>query len=505
MKRLPSLAIFGIFLLLIVFLFVAADGIRIIQLPPRTTHLWRQSDCIAYTKTYYQRNSGFFEPSCYNLIGQGGRVVSEFPILYYLSAKLCRLFGYHYWIIRGVTSLVYLLGLFYVLLLSRQWIKNTILSFFPVVVLASTPVYFYYAINYLPNVPAISLSFAGLYHLLAWRRNGSWGQLVLSTLYFAVATLLKPTDGGLVWLAATATLLLERHDISLNNTWRKKLLLFCSAALIAAANIWWFMFVKEYDEYNHNGINLQGIYPIWELRQHSIIETFMSRIVESGRDVFQHYLLHLLMFFMIIVYFVKWKRLDRFLRVFTLWTIIGTWIYTPLWYAAFHIHDYYQLIYTVWITFLCITFLNYYTVHVLPKQKKVVVYITYLFWGALATVSIYHNQTIQLERYADKNMGVVNPAIYDIEPYLRKIGIKETDSVLSVPDNSPNITLAFYGNPGYTSDLFDVNKFGIGPAKAIGIHYMIILDDAHKHDPVYEPYTKKKLGEFGGIGVYDIR
>ena len=125
----------GILLLCIVaFAFVAGDGIRILQYPPRSFHTFRQSDCLAYTKTYYQHNTGFFSPACYNLLGKDGRVVSEFPVLYYLSAKLCQLFGFQYWIIRGLTVLCYLAGLYYLFLCVRMWIKRTIPSLFPVVI-----------------------------------------------------------------------------------------------------------------------------------------------------------------------------------------------------------------------------------------------------------------------------------------------------------------------------------------------------------------------------------
>jgi len=96
-------------------IFLVSDGLHVINYPPRSIHQWRQSDCAAYAKTYYQKNSGLFSPSTYNLAGKDGRTVSEFPIIYFVAAKLFHIFGFHYWILRGLTFLCYIIGLFYLL------------------------------------------------------------------------------------------------------------------------------------------------------------------------------------------------------------------------------------------------------------------------------------------------------------------------------------------------------------------------------------------------------
>ncbi len=494
----------GIILVFILaFLFLAADGPRIIQFPPRSTHIFRQSDCLAYTKTYYQRHSGFFTPAGYNLIGKGGRVVSEFPILYYISAQLCRLFGFHYWIIRGVTMLCYIIGLYYLLLCCRLWIKDLFLALFPVIILASTPYYFFYAVNYLPNIPAISFSFAGLYYMLRHAQSNAPRHVAISSIFFTLACLLKPTDGGLIWLAylATACTVFIKGE----NRNKRVFPLLVSAGFIVFCAFLWYLFVKWYNAVNGNNINLQGLYPIWEMGRDDMARTFQFRILSSGREVFQHIILLLLLVSFLIIYIVKWKSLNPFLRIFTMWLIIGAAIYTPLWFKAFLIHDYYQLIFTIPAVFLCITIINWYeNTTAWPSGR----YSRYVVKGVLAVlliISIYHNQAIQLNRYADSNMAVNNPAIYELEPYLRKIGISEADSVLSVPDFSPNITLAIFGNPGYASDLFGPGIFNAGYCKAHNIKYMIITDARYIHDPAYKPYTSKLIGEFKGIHIYNIQ
>jgi uncharacterized membrane protein (UPF0136 family) len=494
-----------VLLLVLTFLFLAGDGPRIIQYPPRATHQFRQSDCLAYTKTYYQRNTGLFSPSAYNLIGRGGRVVSEFPVLYYLSAKLCKLFGFHYWVIRGVTFLCYILGLFYLFGISRLWIKNLLPSLFPVIIMAASPFYFFYAVNYLPNVPAISFSFAGLYHLLQYRRGRKVLHVVAGTLYFVLAMLLKPTDGGLILAGYMAVAMLWRQRATKEeNKFINRTLLAVSATVLAGILSWYF-FVKGYNETNHNQINLQGIYPIWIMTWDEIYGTLYFRLLSQERNIFHHSILCALLLVMLIIFIVRWRRLDSFLRQFTLSLIISSLIYLTLWFNAFNIHDYYLLVLVVPAVFLSITIIEYWCRVVLPFMKRKVRYVMYTLAAGLIVMAIYHNQSIQLMRYGDKNASCINSVVYEVEPYLRKIGISASDSVLCVPDGTPNGSLAAFGNPGYTSDLFGAGTYNVPFCRKNGIRYMIIIDAAYIYDTAYAAYTSKLIGQYKDIHIYDIR
>lgn len=490
-----------ILLLILVFAFIAADGIRIAQYHPRSTHVFRQSDCFAYTKRYYQDRSVFFTPACYNLIGKDGRVVSEFPILYYISAWLCHLFGFQYWIIRGVTWLAYLAGLFYLFCIVRRWIKPLPLALFPVVVLATTPYFFFYAVNFLPNVPAITLSFGGMYHLLRFGDTKRQTHFFTGTLFFIISVLLKPTDGGLVWGALAGAALFTNVDLAGS---KRSVLL--SSTIVVAFFVCWYLFVKQYNHVNGNDINLQGVYPIWDMPANEIYNTFTFRFFEARDERFHHWFFLWLSVLLFTIYLVRWKSLDRFLRMFTLFTLLGVAVYIPLWYKAFHVHDYYQLIYVVPAVFVAVTVLEYFSrTFFIRMPSPLRVAIAVLLFGAMVA-SIYFNQYIQLQRYSDSNPGFKNiDVIYELEPYLRKIGISKDETILSVGDGSPNITLAAMGNRGYSSDLFSVGVYDAKFAKQQGIHYMVLLDPSYTSDPRYAPYTQKLVGKYKFITIYDLR
>jgi hypothetical protein len=112
---------------------------------------------------------------------------------------------------------------------------------------------------------------------------------------------------------------------------------------------------------------------------------------------------------------------------------------------------------------------------------------------------------MQLDRYSDTNSSWNNANIYELEPYLRKIGITKDDIVLSVPDGSPNISLVAFGNRGFTSDLFGKNNYTPAYCKTHGAKYMIITNRVYVHDSNYIDYTTKLIGQYKDIYIFDIR
>ncbi len=490
-------------LVVVVSLFVAVDGIRIAQFPPRSVHAFRQGDCLAYTKTYYQHNSSFFLPATYNLIGEEGKVASEFPILYYLSAKLCRILGFNYWILRGVTFLCYVIGLCYLFLCVRFWIKNPLLALFPVLVLATSPFYYYYAVNYLPNVPAISFSFVALYYFIRYRTTFSRWHLIWSIIFFVLSILLKPTDGGLIWVSCTFIAAMYYFNKKAQS--KKYLFVLIGSAFVGCCFVAWYIFTASYNAKYGNTINLQGIFPIWEMTEGRIVYTFNQRIIDVWLSCFQHPALLFVLCQCLIVFVVKWRRVDSFLRSFTLVLIIGAAAYSLLWYQAFDDHDYYLLLMTIPAVFVCVSAISYCEEFILPRVGKDSKYAVYIVLVGLLVISVYHNKFIIRERYAEANIGITNPAVFEVEPFLREKGIAPDDIVLSVPDHTPNITLAAFGNPGFSSDLFEPGRFSVEYCKERGAKYLIITEEKYINDARYKPYTNHLIGTFKGIYIYDIR
>jgi hypothetical protein len=485
-------------------LIASANSWNTFNLHPASVHQWRQSDCASYVKTFYRNHTNVLTPGTYNLAGKEGRVASEFPIIYYAAAKIQMITGEHYWVIRGLTFLCYLLGLMALLGCIRKWIPQQFYAAFSVIILATSPYYYYYALNFLPNIPAISLSFIGLFFLLNYDEREKIWLLIVGMLSFTLAMLLKPTDGGILFvayiLAKVFDLFFSRH---LKHQRKKIVPLIIGFIFIAIVNIIWVKYVDWYNDVNGNHQNLIGIYPIWDMNI-GLIKYTAKRVITEWSNVFQQKAVLGLLAIFFVIYILKWRQLNQFLKRLTLFLFWGILGYSLLWFKAFTDHDYYQLPLVLPAVFLSITIMEYYVRDIRPKIN------TKLANGILAclliiiSISVYHNRNIQHERYTDPKYVYINPALYEIEPYLLKIGIGPQDHVVCVPDPSPNISLNAINRYGYTEE-FNSESYNIYTFKAQGARYLIISDSSYLDKPLYVPFEKKWIGEYKGIYIFDIK
>lgn len=123
---------------------------------------------------------------------------------------------------------------------------------------------------------------------------------------------------------------------------------------------------------------------------------------------------------------------------------------------------------------------------------------------ALIAISIYHNGNAQLNRYSPTAKRVINPNMFEVEPYLRSMGITASDKVVCVPDRSLKTSLNAINNYGWT-EIFYNDSYNIHYFQKAGAAYLIISDSSYLHHPLYQPFTKKQVGYYRGIYIFDIR
>lgn len=488
--------------LLILLAFLVADGWHVIDYPPTSIHQWRQGDCMAYALNYFRKNTGLLTPSFFNLVVDDGRSISEIPILYYLAAKLYHVFGVHFWVLRGLTFLCYLVGLYYLYNCIRLWIKEPMAGISPVMILATTPYFYFYALNFLPNVPAIGLSFGGLYYLLMYEQTSLRKHLVFSTLFFIMSVLLKPTDGGILWLAYAGVV---GKDIVFNKRRDKRVLpIIISSAIIALSLVVWYKYANWYNAVNHNTLNLLGFYPIWDMTEVDIRYTIGWRMWDMWASSYQHRVMMSLLAIMLVVYAIKWKYLHPFLKFFTLFLIIGSTAYTILWFKAFSVLDYYQLINVIAPTFVFITLLEYYYRVIAVKIDVKGSYAVATGLWLLVGLSIYHNYEVQYKRNTDPEDTYKKRSMFELQPCLRQMGISAQDTIISIPDITPNVTLVAFGNPGYTS-FFGDDGITLSHFKGHGARYLLVNDSTYLSNKLFTPYMTKPMGKCGDVYIFDLR
>ena len=83
-----------VFILLFIIMAAIYNYHHILFYPPQSVHQWRQCDCLSLTMNYYQDDNPLFQPSVHYLREDGtGKTVSDFPLIYFTVAKLCKVYS----------------------------------------------------------------------------------------------------------------------------------------------------------------------------------------------------------------------------------------------------------------------------------------------------------------------------------------------------------------------------------------------------------------------------
>jgi hypothetical protein len=93
-----------------------------------------------------------------------------------------------------------------------------------------------------------------------------------------------------------------------------------------------------------------------------------------------------------------------------------------------------------------------------------------------------------------------------ITPYLRSLGISRYDTVISIPDPSPNITLYLMDQKGFTDFGFNNLKKEerLSHFILLGAEYLIINNDSITNEGIIKPYIQNKIGSYQNVHIYKL-
>ena len=472
---------------------IAATGIfRYMEGPPRGVHQWRQTDCASIALNYFQDSPGFFHPQEHNLTGENGATVSEFPVLYYLDAQLYRLFGAHELIMRLVNLLFLVAGLGYLYRLGMLLHGSFLLAMIPVLLLISSPVWVYYGVHFLPNVPAISCCIAGWFYFFQWRETPSKKWLITWLVLFLSGALLKTSDGMSLLTAGIILLLQERKEAWWKRGW------FAGGLVTLMLLGIWIMFAAWYNRIHQNELSLIGILPFWQY-DGDYFQSIAARFYRDWSLHLFHPAVWVILGLMCLQVFMFFKRLPVLLRQVIRWTGIGSVVYLLLWTEPLYHHDYYMLTPFIFLIFLVIG-----SMYLLRRRTAVVSNAIggILTAGSLAVILLYQpgmqelrNQGVQYENVAS--------GFYTIGPWLESMGVPPDARVISVGDQTRNISLYLMNRRGWT-DVYNRRKITYQQKVDEGARYVVVSGEPTKQSEDTPVDSLTFLGEYEGIRLYEI-
>lgn len=445
---------------------------KTIFLRPAIIHQWRQADCLSITKNYYEEGMHFFQPKIHFQGPKDGKAVSECPILNYTVAALWKVFGEHEFIYRLLEYLIFITAVFVLFNTLLRFYRSTVLSLFVVSILLTSPLLAYYSLNFLADVPALSfgiICFCLFFNFYQTKRPYLF-YLALLTGTLAVLMKASALTGLSVLLFFTIVDLLRLNGFMgtqrlFEKRWLPSLVMLGSLLVIFL----WYRFALHYNDNNTNNIFLLTVLPIWEMDEQQLIYNLKMLF----NNLFPLFLNKPMFFlFMLLVVFVssKFNELASFYRYAFLFSGLFFVFYLLFFFQVFGVHDYYLINLMIFPVITCMAFLSQIlkTRFLTDNKGFVWAFVICLFiFNAFHSAAVYRLRTVEddklvywfpfisedekrLAKYEFWSYGNNIKRLEEITPHLRKAGIKREDFVLSIPDQSFDISLYLMDQKGYT-------------------------------------------------------
>ncbi len=489
---------------------------EIFNYAPHGTHSWRQTDSTSFMQNYYEDGLKFFSPRIHHMErGEGFVCPSEFPILYYLTASIWKIFGTHDGVLRLLNFLILIVGLFSFSRVTLQLTNDIFYALALPLLLMGSPIIAFYGFNFLPNAPAFGLALSGMACFFYFYKNQKSKYLLGSGLLFLFGGLLKVTV-LVPFIAIFIIFLLEK--INLVKLDSKKIFpkrwwtipFFVGIFLITSL---WMMWVKNYNLQNDSSVFITHAKPIWSLSPQKI-KSIWEWILRDGMPQYYHFTTrYLIIILSVIVLFFTRKKQSLPLYLFNLLMALGTLGIFLLLYQQFFVHDYYvidNMVFPAVIFLTSIYFLKKYH----PKISNHI--LTKLLIGGFVIFNLWNARHSIEERYNNAFAIIFNPnyeVTYDkkmeAQAFLKNLGITKNQKVITVPDVSPNFNLNYFNLRGWSEFAIPTQPFTpdiTNDLIKMGAEYLIITDEKYLKHQHFQPFIKYPLGNFeNAIFVFDLR
>lgn len=334
--------------------------LKYLHLPPVGFHQWRQVHTLAVARNFFEEGMNILHPRIDERGKETGITGMEFPLVNYIIAILYKLFGFHHSIGRIVIlifSFVCLTACYFFIDLYFQSKLSAILgSFF----LLFSPLFSYYSITVLPDIPALAFLFLSLYFFYSYLKMDKKYHLLGFFLSYTLSSLIK-----ISFFIFLPIFLIEIWNKGLKNKLYGLFSILVTLIIVGA----WYKYARFLSNYHHNYsflLNIKFPYSFDTFYQ-VIKKTFIQWLPELYINYAQF------VFFLIgIPVFIRNESKQK--KIFVLVYGLSFMLYYLAFLPQFEIHDYYFIPALPLLLLFCIRGCEY--LISLSFQKKWIYYLT---------------------------------------------------------------------------------------------------------------------------------
>lgn len=527
-KRIDPFIIPGVFVIVLFFLNFYS---KTFFSHPTIIHQWRQADCLSITKNYYEEGLQFFHPKIHYQGSFEGKAVSEFPILNYITACLWKLFGEHEFIYRLLEYVIFISALFVLFNTIFHFFKSGLLAFFSISIFLTSPLLVYYSVSFIADVPALSLGIISFCLALRFYHTKRQALFYWALFFGTLAVLIKAS----ALMSICILLFLSLVDLFNLNTMFKTDKLFVKktipllSILTALAVIFgWYKYALFYNNNNSNNVFLLTVLPIWEMQEETVIYN-LKALFNTHLPVF----LNKPMFFLFIALAIyvgsNFKKLGSFYKYSFAFSAAFFVFYVLFFFQVFGVHDYYLINLMIFpvITFLSLAHLLSQTPFIATNKLFLYIFVICItLFNSFHAAAIYRLRAIEddkltywfpfvseddrkLAKYLFWDYGNSIKHVEEITPALRTHNIKREDMVLSIPDQSFNISLYFMDQKGITLSRESLmnDSLSIDSCMNTKIKYIVLSDTTLKRQIAFKRTTRHFESFFteGNVEVFRLK
>lgn len=492
------------FVFLLILLCAWVGIFRFLSHPVDGMHFIRQTDGMAFMMGYWQFDVPFVEPRVYNLLGKEGQAAAEFPLFYFLSAKIAGATGPQAWTLRIWYLLAALAGWFGTFRLSKGLGLSTSWSLGVAFIGLSGLVYVYYIFGMVPDLLALGLSMiAWVFVLNAWKKE-RFAPLIGAGIFFSLAALLKITFlihpfaltlGFLLFFPSN-----DYIGLKSKRQWSLRFILLSLMPLLLAAV--WVSYVRQYNQASGNWYFLSQATPIWKMSGEQIAATWNYMLDYWWGSYFHPnvWFIWLLVFAFNVYTYRKvpgfWNRLH--------WVFLaGCLSYLLLFFRQFQDHDYYFILCYSYFIFMFLGFV----IHLKALYPR----IYESAWSSLAVLLIifaafrldaskYYGRVEGPDLFADS----VEP-VRDFYQTLDSLQIDNQAPFIVIGDVTHNGSLLYLRRQGFAIHNASDHEFGIMEnLRPIHLYQYALSLPGYSFERKIEEWKMDKIYERDGIVLYRI-
>lgn len=486
-----------IFILLWVVVCIVLGFIDKLNTPPNCMHQWAQADRASIARNYAEEDMNFFLPRVNNYTNKSGITGVEFPIVQYLAAICYQAFGFNEFWYRFIMLLIVSTGVFFAFKTALPFVGNkTWIAFCITLIWYCSPTLVFYTPNFIPDAASLGLCLSSWYFFFRYIKTEKWFYLLFIFIFLTLSSLIKITSliGSVSMIAICTLSLIQTRIYNISRPASFKLA--TTVVLSMVITYQWYSYATWLNNTYGAEIFMLRLNPINNLSELS--KDFDWVLRRWGSDYYSYFSLMTGIWLLLFCLF-NYKTVNKLLLTLTLLYIVGSSAFMVLMMKQFLNHDYYIIALLPTSFFLLLTFVElFYRVH----QNYIQVYRKQLMAALMVITasSFFYAQVTINTRYAHKAGEIINPEqLEGMEAYLRSIGISRTDRVVSLYDESPNISLYFLNVKGVTFNPRSIKDSTVVRSQSKDMDYLIT--NGNSVDLQYLRSTTK-MGEKNGFTIY---